>query len=177
MFNNISRQPLYDVDAVQPMRDELVAVGINELLSPAAVEEAILVNDDKTKLVIINSVCGCAAGAARPGVSLALQNSVIPDNLYTVFAGQERDAVEKLRSLITGHAPSSPSMAIFKNGKVEFFLPRYEIEGYSAEQIASRLTAIFNEKCSAQGPSVSREAYEKVVHAKACGSKIELFQG
>ncbi len=90
MFNILSRQPMYDQDSVQPMRDELVAVGFKELLSVQDVDQAITVNDDKTALVMINSVCGCAAGSARPGVSLALQNKIIPDKLYTVFAGQEK---------------------------------------------------------------------------------------
>ena len=103
MFNIVSRPPMYDQDAVQPMRDELTAVGIRELLTPSDVEKAINIEDDKTTLVMINSVCGCAAGSARPGVSLALQNNIIPENLYTVFAGQEREAVEKIR-LFLGHA-------------------------------------------------------------------------
>jgi len=86
---------MYDQDAVQPMRDELIAVGFEELLTAEAVDATIKNNEDKTVLVFINSVCGCAAGSARPGVSLALQNDIIPDKLYTGFAGQERDAVER----------------------------------------------------------------------------------
>ncbi len=89
MFNIISRPPMYDQDAVQPMRDELVAVGFEELLTPSDVDKAVNENEDKTVLILINSVCGCAAGSARPGVSLALQNSAIPDKMYTGFAGQE----------------------------------------------------------------------------------------
>src|SRR3970040_2712341 len=97
MFNTISRSPMYDQDAVQPMRDELIAVGFKELLTVKDVDEALLVNDDKTTLVMINSVCGCAAGSARPGVSLALQNKIIPDMLATSFAGQDKDAVDAIR--------------------------------------------------------------------------------
>ncbi|HEY4756005.1 MAG TPA: BrxA/BrxB family bacilliredoxin, partial [Ignavibacteriaceae bacterium] len=133
MFNTISRSPMYDQDAVQPMRDELIAVGFKELLTVKDVDEALLVNDDKTTLVMINSVCGCAAGSARPGVSLALQHKTIPDKLCTVFAGQERDAVDHARKLITNYPPSSPSVAMFKNGKLIYFMPRLEIEGNSPE--------------------------------------------
>lgn len=176
MFNTVTRQPLYDVDAVQPMRDELVAVGLEELLTPEAVEAAINVKDDKTVLVVINSVCGCAAGGARPGVSLALQNKVIPDKLYTVFAGQDREAVAKTRELIKGFPPSSPSVALFKNGEVIHFTQRFDIEGYGPEQIADNLVSVFNKFCSAEGPSISPEDFGKVMHAKACGSKIPLFK-
>jgi len=175
MFN-IKRPPMYDETAVQPMRDELVAVGFEELRSAEEVEKALLVNDDKTVLVVINSVCGCAAGGARPGISVALQHEVIPDKITTVFAGQDRDAVDKVRELITGKAPSSPSMAIFKNGEVLFFLPRYEIEGYSPDQIAAKLIYAFNTFCSRKGPSVPKEQFDAVLYAKSCGSKIPLYQ-
>jgi putative YphP/YqiW family bacilliredoxin len=177
MFNIVSRPPIYDQDAVQPMRDELVAVGFTELLTPQQVDEAINVNDDKTVLVMINSVCGCAAGSARPGVSLALQNDVIPDKLYTVFAGQEREAVDRVRSYIANYPPSSPSAALFKNGKLIYFMQRYDIEGYDAQYIAETLTQVFEQFCSAQGPSISPENFSKVMYAKMCGSKIPLFKG
>lgn len=176
MFNNISLQPQYDVESVQPMRDELVAVGFEELLNAAEVNSALNVNDDKTVLVVINSVCGCAAGGARPGVSLALQNKVIPDKLYTVFAGQDKEAVARVREYIKGFPPSSPSIALFKNGELIHFVQRLEIEGYTAEQIAANLAALFNQYCSAEGPSVSAEVFENVMHAKACGSKIPLYK-
>ncbi len=176
MFNILSRPPMYDQGAVQPMRDELIAVGFNELLTPEQVDEAINVTDDKTVLVMINSVCGCAAGSARPGVSLALQNNIIPDKLYTGFAGQERDAVDRIRQHIKGFPPSSPSIALFKNGELIYFMRRMDIEGYSAEQIAKTLVDVFNDKCSAQGPSISPEQFEQVQYAKQCGSKIPLFK-
>jgi putative YphP/YqiW family bacilliredoxin len=175
MFNNIIRQPLYDNDAVQPMRDELIAVGFTELLTTADVDKAIKENNDKTVLVVVNSVCGCAAGGARPGVSLALQNKTIPDKLYTVFAGQERDATARLREYIKGYPPSSPCVALFKNGELINFTQRFDIEGYSAEQIAANLAEAFNKYCSAQGPSVTPDAFEKIMYAKTCGSKIPLF--
>jgi putative YphP/YqiW family bacilliredoxin len=177
MFNTISRTPMYDQDAVQPMRDELVAVGFKELLTAKDVEEALLVDDDKTVLVMINSVCGCAAGSARPGVSLALQHNIIPDKIFTVFAGQEKDAVDRLRQLILNYPPSSPSIAMFKNGKLIYFLQRIEIEGNGPEYIANELKAAFDELCINQGPSVSPQHFANVMHAKACGSKIPLFKG
>lgn len=175
MFNIISRPPMYDQDAVQPMRDELIAVGFEELLTPGDVDKAINVNDDKTVLVMINSVCGCAAGSARPGATLALQNNIIPDKLVTVFAGQDRDAVDHLREkYLTGVAPSSPFMALFKNGKLLYAMPRYTIEGRSSEEIADDLRAAFDKFCSNQGPSISPDKYAELVHAVSCGSKIPL---
>jgi putative YphP/YqiW family bacilliredoxin len=174
MFNVMSRPPMYDQNAVQHMRDELVAVGFTELLTAKEVEEAVQVSDDKVVLVFINSVCGCAAGSARPAISLALQNEKIPDSIYTVFAGQERDAVDKARSLVKGYPPSSPSVAMFRNGELIYFMQRYDIEGKNANSIAAELVDTFNEICTAQGPSVSPEQYEKVVFAKSCGSKIPL---
>jgi putative YphP/YqiW family bacilliredoxin len=177
MFNIMSRPPLYDQDAVQPMRDALVAVGFKELLTEKDVDEAINVNDDQTVLVMINSVCGCAAGSARPGVSLALQHNVIPDRLVTGFAGQERDAVDKIRQYIAGYPPSSPSIAMFKNGKLIYFMQRYNIEGRSGEEIAADLREAFDELCTRQGPSIPPDAFEKVTYAVQCGSKIPLYKG
>jgi len=173
MFNQV-RPPMYDQASVQPMRDELISVGFRELKTPEEVESTIKRNDDKVVLAVVNSVCGCAAGSARPGVSLALQNSVIPDDIVTVFAGQERDAVDALRSYIK-EAPSSPSMALFKNGEPIYYMPRYEIEGRSADQIAELLVKVFNHFCSAKGPSVAPEVFAKLDHVQACGSKIPLF--
>ena len=177
MFNIISRPPIYDQDAVQPMRDELVAVGFKELLTAQEVDKALNVNDDKTKLVMVNSVCGCAAGSARPGVSLALQNDKIPDEFYSGFAGQERDAVDKIRHYIGNYPPSSPCFALFKNGALIYLMPRYGIEGRDAEFIAGALVEVFNEHCQASGPSISAEDFAQVMNAKMCGSKIPLFKG
>ncbi len=177
MFNISSRPPMYDQNAVQPMRDELKAVGFTELLNTKEVDEAIKQNNNKTVLVMINSVCGCAAGSARPGISLALQNDIIPDKLYTGFAGQERDAVDRIRELIGNHPPSSPSVALFKNGELVHFMHRHEIEGNMPQQISDYWRKIFNEQCSKQGPSIPAEHFAKVMHAKACGSKIPLYQG
>jgi putative YphP/YqiW family bacilliredoxin len=176
MFNIQSRPPMYDQDAVQPMRDELIAVGFKELLTPQEVDDVIKVKDDKTVLVMINSVCGCAAGSARPGISSALQNNKIPDKLFTVFAGQEREAVDRLRHYISGFPPSSPCVALFKNGELIYFMQRYDIEGNDAEYISNVLKDVFNDACSNQGPSISKENLDKVMYAKQCGSKIPLFK-
>jgi putative YphP/YqiW family bacilliredoxin len=175
MFNVMSRAPMYDQNAVQHMRDELTAVGFTELLTADDVDKAVGVKDDKVVLVFINSVCGCAAGSARPAVSLALQNDRIPDRIYTVFAGQERDAVDKARSYIKSYPPSSPSLAMFRNCELVYFMQRYDIEGRSLKDIATDLVEAFNEICTAEGPSVPAEQYEKVVYAKSCGSKIPLY--
>ncbi len=177
MFNIMSRPPLYDQDAVQPMRDALIAVGFKEMITPKDVDDAINVNDDQVVLVMINSVCGCAAGSARPGVSLALQHNVIPDRLITGFAGQEREAVDRIRQYIKGYPPSSPSIAMFKNGQLVYFMQRYNIEGRSAEEISSDLREAFDELCTKQGPSIPPEVFEKVTYAVQCGSKIPLYKG
>ncbi len=177
MFNIASQTPMYDQNAVQPMRDALIAVGFSELLTAKDVEEAIDVEDNKTALVIINSVCGCAAGSARPGISLALQNETIPDKIYTGFAGQEKDAVDRIRLQLDGFPPSSPSIALFKDGKVLHFMQRHQIEGRTAAEIANDWKEIFNRYCSNKGPSISQENFAEVNHAVACGSKIPLFNG
>ena len=177
MFKIASQNPMYDQNAVQPMRDALIAVGFSELLTAKDVEEAIDIEDNKTALVVINSVCGCAAGSARPGISLALQNEAIPDKLYTGFAGQERDAVNRIRLQLDGFPPSSPSIALFKDGKVLHFMQRHQIEGRTATEIANDWKEIFNQYCSNKGPSISPEYFAEVNHAVACGSKIPLFNG
>ncbi len=177
MFNIQSRSPMYDQNAVQPMRDALIAVGFSELLAAKDVEAAIDLEDGKTALVIINSVCGCAAGSARPGISLALQNEIVPDKLYTGFAGQEKDAVDRIRLQLEGFPPSSPSIALFKNSKPLHFMQRHHIEGRTAQDIANEWKEIFNQHCSNKGPSISPENFAEVNHAVACGSKIPLFNG
>ncbi|PLX32019.1 MAG: BrxA/BrxB family bacilliredoxin [Ignavibacteria bacterium] len=173
MFENLSarRGPMYDPQAVQPMRDELTAAGFEELLTAEQVDSA--VNETEgTMLVVVNSVCGCAAGSARPAVTLALQHSTIPDRLVTVFAGQERDATDRMRSSFTDIAPSSPSIAILRDGRLEFMLQRHDIEGRSADEIAEDLRQIFDTICSRPGPSIPREEYEKLEHERTCGSRI-----
>lgn len=172
------QQPNYDQEAVQPMRDELIAVGFEELLTPEDVDNALGNEDDKTVLVMVNSVCGCAAGSARPGLCESLQHTVIPNKLVTVFAGQEKAAVAHLREKYLGEfPPSSPSMALFKNGKVEFIIHRYMIEGRMPQEISHVLKQLFDEYCERPGPSITPEQYAQVVHARVCGSKIPRFNG
>ncbi|MBU2505680.1 MAG: BrxA/BrxB family bacilliredoxin [Bacteroidetes bacterium] len=175
MFNLQSKPPIYDPEAVQPMRDELKFVGFEELLTPEKVEEVLSVKDDSTTLVVINSVCGCAAGSARPAATEAVQNDLIPDRITTVFAGQDRDAVDYFRSnYLAQYPPSSPSIALLKNGKVLHILPRHQIEGRTHEEIAAELKNVFSQFTSKKGPSISAEKYKELVHARACGSKIPL---
>ncbi len=175
MFNINSNSPTYDPQAVQPMRDELIAAGFNEMLSPADVDSFINRKDNKTVLVMINSVCGCAAGSARPGVTLALQNKIIPDVLLTTFAGQDKAAVAALREkFLNGIPPSSPFFVLFKNGEILFIMQRFDIEGKTADIVAGELIEVFNQFCSKEGPSIPAEDYANLVHAIACGSKIPL---
>ena len=140
----------YDPAMVQPMRDELTQIGFEELLTPEAVEEALSAADG-TVLVVVNSVCGCGAGSARPGVRLALQHGTRPDRLTTVFAGMEIDAVERVRGYFAGYPPSSPQMGLFRDGRLMYMLERSNIEGRPPEAIAADLTGAFDQHCTA-GP-------------------------
>jgi len=175
MFEINKRPPMYDPEAVQPMRDELLFVGFEELSTPGDVERVLGIETNETILVVINSVCGCAAGSARPGVTESLQHSLIPDRFVTVFAGQDRDAVDHLRNnFLNELPPSSPFIALMKDGQVLFTLPRHHIEGRSSEEVSNILTKIYDEYCRNEGPSISKEEYAKLVHARSCGSKIPL---
>lgn len=140
-------KPLYPEELVAPMRAELTSAGFKELRTSEAVDK--LVKEQKgTTLVVVNSVCGCAAGNARPGARMAIDNAVLPDELTTVFAGVDRDATEKARSYMLGYPPSSPSMALFKDGQVVHFIPRMNIEGRMPQEIAAELKEAFNKYCS-----------------------------
>jgi len=131
------------------MREELSRLGVQELLSPADVDR--WMSDKRgTALLVINSVCGCAAGSARPGVALALQHQVRPDRLATVFAGQDVDAAAQARSYLTEVPPSSPSIALFRDGVLVHFVPRHMIEGRDAAGVASQLTGAFDKFCAAK---------------------------
>lgn len=133
---------------VAPMREDLVRIGFDELRTPDAVDRAL--GDeapDGTTLLVVNSVCGCAAGAARPGVYLSLQGEARPDHLTTVFAGQDLEATERAREYITGYPPSSPSVALFKDGHLVWFLERHRIEGSTPHQIAEMLQGAYAEHC------------------------------
>jgi Protein of unknown function (DUF1094). len=136
----------YMLDMIQPMRDELTSVGFKELRTPEEVEEH-LPNAKGTSLVFVNSVCGCAAGLARPAARLALQHEVKPDNLFTVFAGQDKEATAKAREYFAPYPPSSPSIALLKDGELVHFIERHQIEYRSAEEIAADLIAAFDEHC------------------------------
>lgn len=168
------QSPVYDPEAVRPMWEELVQVGIKSLTIANEVEEFIA-RKTGTTLIVINSVCGCAAGNARPGVMLALQNSTIPDHLCTVFAGMDHDAVEKARSYMSV-APSSPCIAIFRDGSMIFVLQRHQIEQLSAKDVADNLIAAFNSHCSAKGPSCSPDEYRRIVPVDECGSNIPRYE-
>lgn len=132
---------------LKPMREELVQAGFQELLTAEEVEQFIS-NVEGTTLVVVNSVCGCAAGLARPAVTQALaQAEKKPNHLVTVFAGQEKDATAKMREYFTGYEPSSPSMALLKGKEVVHFIPRHEIEGQTMEAITENLLTALNENC------------------------------
>ena len=139
---------MYDPVMIQPMRDELTRIGAKELLDPQAVDQW-LASCKGTGLLVINSVCGCAAGMARPGVALAMQHKNRPTHFATVFAGQDKDATARVRANIS-QPPSSPSVALFKDGKLIDFLPRARIEGHSAQDVAASLTAMFDKHCAAK---------------------------
>jgi len=136
----------YMLDMVQPMRDDLTRIGIQELRTPEEVE-ASLPNASGTALVVINSVCGCAAGQCRPGVAEALQHDVTPDHLYTVFAGQDKEATAKAREYFAPYPPSSPSIALMKDGELVHFIERHQIENRSAADIAADLSDAFDRFC------------------------------
>ncbi len=136
----------YDPILVQPMRDELTRVGVQELSTPADVDKALA--QPGTTLVVVNSVCGCAAGSARPGIAMALKNDIVPDRSVTVFAGQDVEATQHLRSAhLQGIPPSSPSVVLFKDGEPVAMIHRHHIEGRMPETIADALTNVFNEFC------------------------------
>src|SRR5438045_6267609 len=132
---------------IRPMREELTRLGVEELRTPEAVDEAIK-NSSGTIMVVVNSVCGCAAGKARPGIALALQHDVRPDKVATVFAGADIEATERARSYFTGYRPSSPSIGLLKDGKLVYMLERYQIEGRDATEIGGELTQAFDKYCA-----------------------------
>ena len=138
---------MYDERMVTPMRMELTRLGVEEMRTPEEVDNT-LQNAKGTTLVVVNSICGCAARMARPAVALALRHAVKPDHLTTVFAGQDPDATQRARSYFTGYRPSSPQIALLRDGKLVFMLERHQIEGRSADAIAVDLTNAFDRYCS-----------------------------
>ena len=138
----------YPEEVIRPMREELTRLGVQELRTPEAVDET-LKNSTGTIMVVVNSICGCAAGKARPGIALALQNEIRPDKVATVFAGGDIEATERARSYFTGFGPSSPSIGLLKDGQLVYMMERYQIEGRGPEQIAAELRRAFETHCAA----------------------------
>ncbi len=132
---------------VAPMREELTRLGVRELRTAADVDEAVT-NTPGTLMVVVNSVCGCAAGKARPGIALALRHATTPDVSATVFAGADVDATERARGYFTGYPPSSPSVALLRDGKLLYMLERHQIENQEADAIARDLAAAFDQHCA-----------------------------
>jgi putative YphP/YqiW family bacilliredoxin len=140
------RLSTYDEHFVTPMRRELTEIGFTELRTPEQVDAE--VKDGKgTTLVVVNSICGCAARNARPAVRVALENPLKPEHLTTVFAGQDLEATERARGYFTGYPPSSPSIALMRDGKLVFMLERWQIEGRPSDEIAHDLVNAFNKYC------------------------------
>ena len=140
---------MYDERFVTPMRQELTRLGVEEIRSAADVD-ARLKDAPGTTLVVVNSVCGCAARNARPAIAAALRHSVKPEHLTTVFAGQDVEATTRARSYFTGYAPSSPQIGLLKDGQLVFMLERWQIEGRSADEIAKDLVGAFDQFCADQ---------------------------
>ncbi|GGK31242.1 hypothetical protein GCM10007962_27080 [Yeosuana aromativorans] len=136
---------MYPAELVKPMREDLTKVGFEELHTAEAVDAALA--KEGTTLIVVNSVCGCAAANARPGARMSLQNAKRPDNIVTVFAGVDREAVDQARKHMVPFPPSSPSMALFKDGELVHMLERHHIEGRPAEMIAENLMDAYNEHC------------------------------
>ena len=140
---------MYPEFMIAPMREELTRLGVRELRTAEDVDEAIT-KTKGTTMVVVNSVCGCAAGKARPGVALALQHSVKPDQITTVFAGADTEATERARSYFTGYPPSSPAIALMKDGKLIYLMERHQIENQEAGAIAGQLTSAFDKHCATE---------------------------
>lgn len=132
---------------IRPMREDLSRLGIEETKTPEAVD-AVMQNTEGTVMMIVNSICGCAAGKARPGIAQALQHSVKPDKIATVFAGADIEATEQARGYLKGYQPSSPSIAILKKGEVVYMMERHQIEGRGPQQIAEELVKAFDQHCA-----------------------------
>jgi putative YphP/YqiW family bacilliredoxin len=132
---------------IKPMREDLTRLGVEETRRPEEVDAAVR-GTDGTLMVVINSVCGCAAGKARPGIAQALQHMVKPARSITVFAGADIEATDRARSYFTGYPPSSPSIGLLQNGKLVYMMERYQIEGRTAEQIAQELTSAYDKFCA-----------------------------
>ena len=141
-------QGLYPEEFIAPMRAELTQIGFQELRTPGEVDQRL--TEKGTTLVVVNSMCGCAARMARPGVRMALEKTEAkPEHLTTVFAGQDREATDKARGYLTGYPPSSPSIALLRDGQLVYMMERWQIEGRPAQDIAADLVGAFTEHCGA----------------------------
>ena len=145
---------MYPEFFIAPMREELTRLGVKELRTAEAVDAAVT-GTPGTLMVVVNSVCGCAAGRARPGIALALQHGTRPDVIATVFAGADLEATERARGYFAGYPPSSPSVALLRGGKLVYMMERHQIENQEADAIARDLTAAFDEHCAPAGAAVS----------------------
>ena len=138
---------MYDEMIVAPMREELTRLGVQETRTAADVDKA-LGEKKGTVLLVVNSVCGCAAGNARPAVAMAVENGNVPDKMVTVFAGNDRDATQRAREYLVGYRPSSPAIALFRDGQVVKMWERWQIEGRQAHDLAAEMTAAFDQYCA-----------------------------
>ena len=144
-INSQTTDNMYPPELVAPMKSDLTEVGMNELITAEDVDNAL--KQEGTTLVVLNSVCGCAAGSMRPGVKLALQHSKLPNHKTTAFAGVDKDAVDRARKFMLPYPPSSPSIALFKDGRLMHMIERHHIEGRTAEMISDNLKLAFDEYC------------------------------
>lgn len=136
---------MYPAELVAPMKEDLTSAGFDELTTPEAVDQVLKDNSEGTVLMVVNSVCGCAAGNARPGAKMSVQGAKKPSKMVTVFAGVDKEATEQARKYLLPYPPSSPSIALFKNGRLVHMLERHNIEGHPAEMIAENLQAAYDE--------------------------------
>ena len=165
LMNNSA--PSYTALVAQPFRDEMTAVDFKELLTPADVDAVLNKQDDKIILVVLNSVCGCAARSARPGVILSMLNSLVPDEYVTLFAGMEKEAVEHFRvKYLPGITPSSPNIALFRNGHLLHILQRYQVEGKTAGDIAQELASVYDKFCSKKNSPEEAEKLKTYIAGK-----------
>ena len=169
----MSLPSVYDRDAVAPMWKELAAVGVQPLTTPEQVD-SVLRDASGTVLVFVNSICGCAAGQARPGAMLALQNAVIPDRSVTVFAGVDRDAVNRAREYMAAYPPSSPSIGLFKDGRQVLMLQRTDLQQMDEDQVADTLAKAYDAHCATPGPSIDAEKFTQLRPYRGCGSQIPV---
>jgi len=142
----------YPEEFIQPMREELTRLGVEELRTPEEVDAAVK-DSPGALMIVVNSICGCAAGKARPGVAQALQHDVRPDRVATVFAGADIEATDRARSYFTGYAPSSPSIGILKNGELVYMMERWQIEGKGPAEISAELKSAFDRCCASANAS------------------------